>query len=241
MEGPGAHRVADDLARFAGQRVESVGGTADQPLDRFEGRTIDDVRAVKKRVFLDAGDHHVVVHFLMYGSYRVNESRHLEERLELVCESDTLTVYSCSVKVLADGDPDLEAYDRPEEDVLSPQFDREAALAALAERDDTLVDVLLDQSVFGGVGNRIKNEVLWQQGRHPETPADELSPDARKPLVDAAVRWTRAWYECKRRGESMPHEVYRHDTCSSCGGDIRKADLGATDRVTYWCPACQPR
>lgn len=241
MEGPGVHAVADELARFAGQRIDSVGGNADQPLDRLPGRTIDDVRAVKKRLFLDAGDQHVVVHFLMYGSYRVNESRDLEERLELVCEADTLTVYSCSVKVLADVDPDLAAYDRPEEDVLSPDFDRAGAVQALAERDDPLVDVLLDQSVFGGVGNRIKNEVCWQEGIHPETPAASLSAADRERLVDATVAWTRAWYDHKVAGESMPHEVYRHDTCANCGGDIRKADLGATDRVTYWCPTCQER
>lgn len=239
MEGPGAHTVADELSRLAGQRIDTVGGNADQPLDRLEGRTLEDVRAVKKRLFLDAGDLHVVVHFLMYGSYRVNEHRDLEERLELVCETDTLTVYSCSVKVLEDDDPDLAAYDRPEEDVLSKEFDGEAAREALAERDDPVVDVLLDQSVFGGVGNRIKNEVLWQERIHPETPASALSAATREALVDATVDWTREWYEHKQRGDSMPHRVYRHGTCIECGEDVRKADRGATDRVTYWCPNCQ--
>lgn len=240
MEGPGAHAVADELTRFAGQRVESADGTADQPLARLEGRTIDDVRAVKKRLFLDANDVHVVVHFLMYGSYRVNEARDLDERLELVCEDDALRIYSCSVKVLTDGDPDLAAYDHPEADVLSPAFDREGALAALADRDDPIVDVLLDQSVFGGVGNRIKNEVLWQERIHPETPAAGLSRADRERLVDATVAWTREWYDHKQAGESMTHEVYRHDTCTNCDAAIERADLGDTERVTYWCPTCQP-
>lgn len=38
MEGPGSHRVADELARFADQRIDAVGGNADQPLDRLECR-----------------------------------------------------------------------------------------------------------------------------------------------------------------------------------------------------------
>lgn len=39
---------------------------------------IDEVRAVKKRLFLDVDHLQVVVHFLIYGSYRLNVARDLD-------------------------------------------------------------------------------------------------------------------------------------------------------------------
>jgi endonuclease-8 len=36
--------------------------------------------------------------------------------------------------------------------------------------------------------------------------------------------------------------VYGRRTCRRCGGRIRRADQGrqTQERITFWCPACQP-
>ena len=45
----------------------------------------------------------------------------------------------------------------------------------LKEIPDTLVaDALLDQNIFAGVGNIIKNEVLWRIKVHPKTKLGDL-------------------------------------------------------------------
>ncbi|MFB6311305.1 MAG: DNA-formamidopyrimidine glycosylase family protein [Salinirussus sp.] len=239
MEGPSVHRVADELQRFAGQTVSHVGGNADQPLDQLTDRRIDAVRAVKKRLFLDLGTVHIVIHFLMYGSYRVNETRDLDERLRLECTEDTLNVYSCSVKVLEDGDEELAAYDRPTEDVLSETFDTEQATKALLTDDRPVADVLLDQSVFGGVGNIVKNEVLWEVGLDPSTPATTLDEIEAEELTAVAVEWTADWYRTKCDGGELGLSVYQCDSCPDCGAALEREELGEYDRITYWCPTCQ--
>lgn len=240
MEGPSVRRVADELAGFEGQTIQGAGGNANQPLQRLEGHEIEAVRAVKKRLFLDADPWHVVVHFLMYGSYRVNERRDLDERLALECDQDTLNIYSCSVKVLEDGDRTLAEYDRPSEDVLSDAFDLDRAVDALLEADRPVADVLLDQSVFGGVGNIVKNEVLWETGIHPLTSGTVLDRESATALAETAVSWTAEWYQRKRDDAALNMQVYRGDDCPECGAELQREELGEYDRISYWCPDCQP-
>lgn len=239
MEGPSVHRVADELAGFAGQTIQSATGNAKQPLGDVEGSRIDQVRAVKKRLFLDTTDRHIVIHFLMYGSYRVNEERELDERLSLDCDRDTLNVYSCSVKILDPEASELQRYDQPAHDVLAAEFDRGAAESAISSRDDPVADILLDQDVFGGVGNIIKNEVLWEVGIHPGKPGNELTPDTAQEVVTSAISWAEDWYERKQAGKELRMRIYRADTCPSCGAAVAREELGEHDRVTYWCKNCQ--
>ncbi|MDY6769419.1 MAG: hypothetical protein SVU88_00435 [Candidatus Nanohaloarchaea archaeon] len=242
MEGPSVHAAADELRVLEGATIDAVDGNADQPLDELGGRTIDRVRAVKKRLFLDCGDVHAVTHFLMYGTYRLDEAKDSEERLHLACGSHTLNIYHASVKVIGGGDEQLAVYDRPQEDVLSPVFDREQAVTALQERDGVVAAVLLDQDVFGGVGNIVKNEVLWAEGIDPRTTAADLPDPATERLTDRAVRWTRHWYAAKRSGLQQPFRVYRESTCPDCGSDLERADIGEEhERRTVWCPRCQER
>ncbi|MFB6211663.1 MAG: hypothetical protein ABEI76_09010, partial [Halobacteriales archaeon] len=205
-------------------------------------RTIDTVRAVKKRLFLDCGDTHAVTHFLMYGTYRLDEERDKEERLRILTGSHELNIYNGAVKVLEDRDELLRDYDRPEEDVLLPVFDREQALTALQERDGVVASVLLDQDVFGGVGNIVKNEVLWQEGIDPRSSAAAIPEEQAEQLVDTAVRWTRKWYAAKQSSVEQPLLAYQKGECASCGGDLERADVGEKhERTTMWCPNCQER
>ncbi|MDY6768550.1 MAG: hypothetical protein SVW02_00370 [Candidatus Nanohaloarchaea archaeon] len=240
MEGPSVHAAADEIRVLEDETVERVDGNAKQPLEKLEGRTIEQVRAVKKRLFLDCGDVHAVTHFLMYGTYRLDEERDNDERLKVETGNHVLNVYSASVKVFESGDERLEAYDRPQEDVLTTRFDREQAVDALAGREVTVADVLLDQDVFGGVGNIVKNEVLWEEGVDPRTPCVDLDRETAEQLTARAVRWTRKWYAAKESALEQPFEVYQKSECSGCGTDLERAHVGEEyERTTMWCPNCQ--
>jgi endonuclease-8 len=241
MEGPSVHRVADELQQLEGQCVQSVGGNARQPLNLLAGKKILDVRAVKKRLLIEVEGATAVIHFLMYGTYRLNEERDMDERLRLVCENDTLNVYHASVKVFTSGDEELEQYDTSEEDVLAEEFGREQAVNALMERDDPVADVLLDQQVFGGVGNIVKNEALWEEGIRPTRTSSSLTQEEAEALAEAAVTWTEEWYEAKVKGEEKEWGIYRAQECPRCGAEVEQADIGTYDRRCYWCPACQEK
>jgi len=105
------------------------------------------------------------IHLLMLGRYRIDERKDIAPRLSLGFDNDELDFYSCSVRLL-EGELD-ELYDW-RSDVMSDQWDSAQARARLRKMPDTLAcDALLDQNLFAGVGNIIKNEVLYRIRVHP--------------------------------------------------------------------------
>jgi len=132
-------------------------------------------------------------------------------------------------------------------DALGPDWDAATAVANLQEQPDRpIADALLDQRNLAGVGNMYKSEVLFLRGVWPWRPVGEV-PDlpalvdlVRRMLAANLGRWTQSTTGSLRRGEE--HHVYgragRH--CRRCGTQIRRADDGDYERVTFWCPSCQP-
>ena len=218
----------------------SVGGNADQPLEDLVGGRIRSIRAMKKRLFLDLDPFHLVVHFLLNGSYRVNERRDLDERLALECGRDSLNLYSCSVQVLEDGEEELTGYDRPQADVLAEAVDGRRAIETLLTDDRPVADILRDQAVFGGVGNLIKNAVLWAVSLHTLVPGAALDRSTAEELPDQAVRYARYWYRQKKNEGELGMQGYRGEACPACESALERKEFGEYARITDWCPVCQP-
>jgi endonuclease-8 len=90
---------------------------------------------------------------------------------------------------------------------MSDKWDRDKAKSRLKLTPQTLVcDALLDQNVFAGVGNIIKNEVLFRIRLHPESTVGALPEEPLNQLVDEArnysfdfLKWKKN-YELKRTG-----------------------------------------
>src|ERR671928_218381 len=61
---------------------------------------------------------------------------------------------------------------------------------------------------------------------------------AQKLLASNKGRWTQTTTGSLRRGETSYVYGRKAQPCRRCGTAIRKADLD--ERVTYWCPYCQP-
>jgi endonuclease-8 len=133
-------------------------------------------------------------------------------------------------------------------DLLGPDWDIDVALARLrADPAAPIGDALLQQRNLAGIGNVFKAELCFLAGVDPLTPVAAV-PDlpaivakARLLLEANKDRPTRITTGDRRRGHQL--WVYgRRGPCLRCGTPIRKADQGAPgqERVSYWCPACQP-
>ena len=130
-------------------------------------------------------------------------------------------------------------------DLLGPDWDAAEAVRRLsAEPDRPIGEALLDQRNLAGIGNVYKAEVLFLRGINPWQPAGAV-PDlgamaalARRLLDANKERHGHITTGSMRRGEE--HWVYgrRGRPCRRCGTPIRSA--GQQDRITFWCPSCQP-
>jgi endonuclease-8 len=134
-------------------------------------------------------------------------------------------------------------------DLLGPDWDPDEAVRRLAARPDVQIGVaLLDQRLLAGIGNLYKAETLFLCGVSPFTRVGEV-PDLPR-IVRTAHRLLLANRDHPeqsttgnlRRGET--HWVYdrsRHP-CRRCGTRVAMAEQGdpPQQRITYWCPHCQP-
>lgn len=132
-------------------------------------------------------------------------------------------------------------------DTLGPDWDAPTAVANLLARPDRpIADALLDQRNLAGVGNLYKSEVLFLRGVWPWRPVDDV-PDlpalvdlVQRLLASNLGRWTQSTTGSLRRGEE--NHVYGRAgrSCRRCGTPIRRSNDGENERVTFWCPKCQP-
>jgi endonuclease VIII len=99
---------------------------------------------------------------------------------------------------------------------------------------------LLDQQIFSGVGNIIKNEVLYRIKVHPETFVGNLPPKKLNELIREARNYSFDFLEWKKEYTLRKHWLaHTKKTCSRDGNKIIKKYLGRTNRRTFFCEACQ--
>jgi endonuclease-8 len=134
-------------------------------------------------------------------------------------------------------------------DLLGPGWDSAEAVRRLCAVPGRAVgEALLDQRNLAGVGNLYKCEVLFLRGISPWRPVADIADLAA--VVELARRLLDA---NKNRVGQVTTGVWRHGEetwvygratrpCRRCGSSIKTAAQGSDpqERVTFWCPRCQP-
>jgi endonuclease-8 len=161
-------------------------------------------------------------------------------RLSLGFGNGELNFYACSVKYI-EGDPD-DTYDWSV-DVMSEQWDAAAARKKLRAMPDTLVcDALLDQAVFAGVGNIIKNEVLFRIRVHPLSAVGALPAAKLRALVEQARQYSFDFMAWKKAYVLKKHWLgHTKRICPRCDIALTKAHLGKAQRRSFFCERCQKK
>jgi endonuclease-8 len=206
---------------------------------RMRGRKVLALRTWGKHFLVCFSGFTLRVHFMLFGSYRIDERKdNAAPRLSLGVAAHELNVYASSVKYL---EGDLDAIYDWRADVMSDAWDPALARRKLRAMPDALVcDALLDQSVFAGVGNIIKNEVLFRIRVHPLSSIGALPPRKLGELVKQARQYSFEFLEWKKAYVLRQHWLaHRKSTCPRCGVKFTIAHLGRTHRRAFFCAHCQ--
>jgi endonuclease-8 len=75
MEGPSLVILSEELNGFVGKTITDVTGNSKQDIERINGRKIEEIKSWGKHLLILFGDFTVRIHFLMFGSYRINEQK----------------------------------------------------------------------------------------------------------------------------------------------------------------------
>ncbi|MBD0332360.1 MAG: endonuclease, partial [Chitinophagaceae bacterium] len=180
----------------------------------------------------------VRIHFMLFGSYRINAQKEAMPRLSLKFKNGELNFYSCSVQFI-EGDLN-EIYDWAA-DVMSDEWSATKAKKKLKAQPNTLVcDALLDQKIFAGVGNIIKNEVLYRIKVHPLSRVGVLPAKQLNALVKEARNYSFDFYEWKKQYVLRKHWLaHKKKICIRDNSPITLKYLGKTNRRTFYCETCQ--
>lgn len=238
-EGPSIVLLKEAVEMFARKKVLHASGNTKQfDPALLEGKTIRSFKSWGKHFLICFPTFTLRIHFMLFGSYRINERKPTTPRLSLQFNSGELNFYACGLRML-EAPPD-DTYDWSA-DVMSEHWSATQALAKLKAIPDTLVcDAILDQSIFSGAGNIIKNEVLFRIQIHPLSTVGKLSPSKRRQLVDEVVRYSFDFLAWKREFTLRKHWLaHTKKTCSRDGVPLQKAYLGKTNRRTFYCDVCQ--
>jgi endonuclease-8 len=238
-EGPSIVILKEEASRFLGKTIERVGGNTTIEKERLQGQRIESLRSFGKQFLVELPDFSLRVHFMLFGSYRINEEKSWAvPRLSLGFDDGMLNLYACSVRFIEE--PLDLVYDWWA-DVMSPHWDEKLALARLRARPDTLVcDALLDQDLFAGVGNIIKNEVLFRIRVHPLSTIGALPAPKLRELALECQRYAYQFYEWKKLYVLKKHWLaHTRRTCPRCKIPFSKGHLGRTQRRSFFCENCQ--
>ena len=239
-EGPSIVILREAAATFAGRKVLRVSGNSTQDIGRMLNRKVVAVRSWGKHFLLEFNGFSLRIHFMLFGSYRINEDKGTPPRLSLgFSKGEVLNFYACSVRFI-EGDLD-DQYDWSA-DVMNDAWDPAAARRKLKARPATLVaDALLDQNVFAGVGNIIKNEVLHRIRVHPESTTGGLPPRKLGELVAQARDYSFDFYRWKKAFVLRKnYQVHTKKTCPRDGTPLSyRKHLGEAQRRAFWCDTCQ--
>jgi endonuclease VIII len=194
-------------------------------------------------------------HFRMDGSFRLYHAGarwtggpSAQIRLVLGNDERTAVGYRIPVIELIDTVRESEVVGHLGPDVLGA-WDADRAVENLRRNGGAEIgSALLDQRNLAGLGNLYRTEALFLRGISPWTPVRDIADLPN--LVDLGARliqanrhhWTQSTTGNARRDES--HYVFERQglPCRRCRTTIRTARQGLppTDRITYWCPSCQP-
>lgn len=241
MEGPSLKAIAHTLLRFEKNTIISASGNAKIAMDKLNGQKINRIYTIGKLLFLEMERISMKIHFLMYGSYRINEERKgMKPRLSLYLESGLIHFYNCAIRTISNKDI-LKTFDR-EIDILSPEWKSRKVIALTKQQKNGLIcDVLLDQDIYAGVGNIIKNEALFAARIHPLSVVGKIPAHKIRNLSLETRRFSQLFYETRKKGLSMAEiqKIYRQRQCPFSHGVVVVKKTGDRKRRSYFCPSCQ--
>lgn len=239
-EGPTLLLAKEALEIFTHKKINHAWGNAKVDMSLLRNQAISSFKTWGKQLFIFLSKGTIIrIHFLMFGSYSLDEQTKPDSRVRLCLETGKRKIffYTCSVKFVEDPTP---TYDW-QADVLSDAFSIPAARKKLKAMPDTMVcDALLNQDIFSGVGNIIKNEVLYRIYVHPASLLGALPATVMTKLIKEARNYSFDFLEWKRIFELKKHWLaHTKKVCKRCDQPIVKDYLGKTQRRSFFCPHCQ--
>jgi len=238
-EGPNLVMLKENLLPFKGKRVTAASGYAQNvDPDLLKGNTLKDIKTWGKHLLLVFEDFTLRIHQGLFGSYKINQPVKKNAALHLQFGDEQVNFSIVKVQVIHE--PLDKVYDWSA-DIMSKKWDEAKAIEKMQSKPKLMIcDALLDQDIFAGSGNIIKNEALFRARIHPESLSGNIPADKLKELSEEVVAFSKEFLQYGKThhlGERL--QVYDREECPRNNVPIHEKIAGKTKRLTFYCDLCQ--
>jgi endonuclease-8 len=208
-EGPSILHLRNQLLPFKGKIVREAGGYGPMPTRWINRKKLLDIKTWGKHLLFIFSNGTVRVHLGLFGDVLVNERKKVNRSFYLEFARDEINGYVVRAERLA-ASPD-EVYDW-RTDILSKDFDPLYVKSLLKDQGSkTIDDVLMDQKIFSGVGNILRNEALYRAGIHPLSVTGKIPATKITRLVKEAAKYAQLFYHELETNERHTFAVYQQE------------------------------
>lgn len=241
-EGPSILILKEKTQQFKGKTVAEAtcnNGAIDAAL--LNNKRIINFKTWGKHFLICFEGFTVRIHMMMFGTYRINEHTAKTPRLGLTfTEGTELNFYACQLQLITE--PLNEIYDW-EADIMSDKWNTRKAKKKMKAHPQLLAcDALMDQHIFSGVGNIIKNEALFRARIHPESLVANIPTAKLTELIHEAIKYSFEFLEQRKAGTLKRNwQAYHKKECPRNHVPFIRRDTGTSKRASFYCEVCQKR
>lgn len=231
-EGPSILHLKNKLLPFKGKIVKQAGGYGKMPAAWINNKKLLDIRTWGKHLLFVFANGAVRVHLGLFGNILINERRKVNASFFLHFAKAEINGYVVRAQKI--DKPLEEVYDW-RNDILSPEFSKPHVKKILKDyADKTIDDVLMNQDVFAGVGNKIRNEALYRAGIHPLSITGKIPAVKINRLINEVVKYAKLFYQhLEKSGENNAFQVYQQEFAPD-GSEVTMKVLPKTKRKIYF-------
>lgn len=269
-EGPSVRNTVDELrAALEGERLTAVRSslkkaTAEDWAGRLVGCQVLKISAHGKHMLLEfEGGWVIHTHFMMWGAWHVYapgepwRKKAQQARLVLETQQAVAVLFSAPIcELVRSSEVSTQVTGDLGPDLMAEEFGAAQASEVLArwltDPERAVGEAVMDQRSVAGIGNILKSEILFAVGVHPLRPVATLTTtEVEQILVVGREFMQRAYVLGGFKGTFLPPAlstmsltgyVYQRSgqPCFNCGSRIRMVRQGMAERMTFFCPVCQP-
>ena len=231
-EGPSILHLKDLLKPFTGKIVKQAGGYGTMPTAWIKNKKLLAINTWGKHLLFEFKNGAVKVHLGLFGEIIINERKKVNRSFYLEFNRAEINGYVVKAQKLTE--PLNKLYDW-RTDIMSKYFDAAYVKSLLKQNAQKPIhEVLMDQNIFTGVGNKIRNEGLYLAGIHPLSIVGKIPAPLISKLIKDVQRYARLFYkELSTKGVNDSFNVYQQKFAAD-GSEVTLKILPAGKRKLFY-------
>lgn len=238
-EGPSILFLKNKIQRYKGKTVSEASGYSEMDKSRMTNAKLLDIETYGKNLLFVFKDFFVGVHLGLFGSMLVNKRKKVNASFTLHFGEAEINFYVAKTKLYEGKPSDVFNF---KTDILKKEFDPEFILEELKTNhgDEMIGDILMNQSLFAGVGNIIRIESLYHAKIHPESIVKEIPEKKLIFLLKMVVDYSEEFLNLLKTDTVKESAlIYGKKVCPKDKSELLIEEMGKIKRKTYVCLKCQ--